>query len=204
MNKQNKELEAIAAHLLDLYQIATFTFSVPHSYTKFRSILSLKQKTSARNLIETGTYLGVTTKRCASHFDKIYTIELDQDIAEQAKKHLSGNKNIEVIQGDAVAILPKVFLKDEDKDVLIFLDGHFSGGDTACGDLPEPAIEELKALSPFRSQIAGIIIDDFRLFGTEPGFPSKSEIFKAIEEYFPGFGVSVALDQILIFREIAV
>lgn len=204
MNKQNKELEAIAAHLLDLYKIAAFDFSVPHSYTKFRSILSLKRKTNAKNLVETGTYLGVTTKRCASHFAKIYTIELDKGLAEQAKKHLSSRKNIEVIQGDAVKILPTVFLKDEHNDLLIFLDGHFSGGDTACGDLPEPAIEELKVLSPFRDKIAGIIIDDFRLFGTEPGFPSKSEIFKAIEQYFPHFGVSVALDQILIFREIVV
>jgi hypothetical protein len=201
MNKQNKELEAIAAHILDLYKIASFTFAVPHSYTKFRSILAMKKRTNAKDLVETGTYLGVTTKRCAAHFENIYTIELDQDLAVKAKQHLSNNTNIEVIQGDAVAVLPNIMEKDQTSDLLVFLDGHFSGGDTACGDLPEPAIEELKALSPFRDKIAGIIIDDFRLFGTEKGFPSKSQMFKAIEDYFPKFGVSVALDQILIFRE---
>jgi hypothetical protein len=52
-----------------------------------------------------------------------------------------------------------------------------------------------------KDKIAGIIIDDFRLFGTEPGFPTKSALFEAIETYFPNFAVTVALDQVLILRQ---
>jgi Ribosomal RNA adenine dimethylase len=200
MNQQNKELQAIGGHLVDLYKIIAFNFQVPHSYTKFRAIKAAKTRVNATTFIETGTYLGVTTKRCAPHFEKVYTIELDTTLAEQATKFLCNNKNVKVFQGDVLTQLPEILSQDVD-NVLVFLDAHFSGGVTACGNLPEPAIEELMILSKFRDKISGIIIDDFRLFGTEQGFPSKSSVFHAIEELFPGFSLKVALDQILILKE---
>jgi len=199
MNKQGRELEAIAGHFLDVYRLITFKFLYPHSYTKFRAIKSLKSQLNAKTFVETGTYLGVTTRRCAPVFEKVYTIELDEKLAQKANKFLARKKNVEVIQGDATEKLAYVFNHDV-RDALVFLDGHFTGGDTACGDMPEPAIEELKLLSQFKKDIVAIIIDDFRLFGTEAGFPSKSSLFQSIEEYFPGFKVNVALDQILITR----
>jgi hypothetical protein len=200
MNKQNREIQAIIGHVVDLYKISTFNFSNPHSYTKFRAIKAAKRVVDAKALIETGTYLGVTTKRCVPHFENIYTIELDQELAKQAQRFLDNNKNVHVLQGDAVLLLTEILNKDI-QDVLIFLDAHFSGGVTALGNLPEPAIEELRVISKFKDKVAGIIIDDFRLFGTEPGFPNKSDVFRAIEEFFPGFRLTVALDQILILRE---
>jgi Ribosomal RNA adenine dimethylase len=200
MNQQNREFQAIIGHLLDLYRLSKFTFSNPHSYTKFRAIASTKEKVNAKNFIETGTYLGVTTRRCAPHFDRVYTIELDSELAKKASEFLRPKQNVKVLQGDALDILPTILSQDID-DILVFLDGHFSGGVTACGDMPEPAIEEIKILSQSKSKLAGIIIDDFRLFGTEPGFPSKSSLFKAIEEYLPEFAVTVSLDQVIITRQ---
>jgi hypothetical protein len=200
MNKQNQELQAIAGHLLDLYKLASFTFSNPHSYTKFRAITSIQKKVNAKTFIETGTYLGVTTRRCAPHFENVYTIELDPELAKKAGIFLNTKKNVEVLQGDALDILPTILQKDI-YNILVFLDGHFSGGVTACGSMPEPAIEEIKILAQFKQKIAAIIIDDFRLFGTEAGFPTKSSLFQAVEEYFPGFDVTVSLDQIIITRK---
>jgi Ribosomal RNA adenine dimethylase len=202
MNQQNKEFQAFIGHLVDLYKIASFKFSNPHSYTKFRSIVATRNKVSAKAFIETGTYLGVTTKRCASYFDKVYTIELDQDLAKKAEDFLKPHKNIHVYQGDALNVLPLIF-KEDISDILIFLDGHFSGGETACGSMPEPAIEEIKILAQFQHNVSAIIIDDFRLFGTEAGFPSKSSLFKAIEEYLPLFDVTVRLDQLVITKKSA-
>jgi hypothetical protein len=200
MNQQNRELQAIIGHILDLYQLCSFKFSTPRSYTKFRAITSTKAKVSAKNFIETGTYLGVTTRRCSSHFDRVYTIELDPELAKQASDFLKDRQNVKVLQGDAIDLLATV-LKEDISDILVFLDGHFSGGVTACGSMPEPAIEEIKILAQWKSKIAGIIIDDFRLFGTELGFPSKSILFETIEKYLPEFSVTVFLDQIIITRE---
>ena len=154
----------------------------------------MKHKTKSTVLIETGTYLGVTTKRCSPIFDKIYTIELDHKLAEQAKSYLSNNKNVEVIQSDALDILTNVLDKNDINNILLFLDAHFSGGVTACGDYPEPAIEELKIIARYKSKVKCIIIDDFRLFGSEKGFPSKSELLKNIEDNFDNFDVNVYLD----------
>jgi hypothetical protein len=199
MNQQNKELQAIVGYLVDLYNISIFNFSNPHSYTKFKAITSIKTKVNANVFIETGTYLGVTTKRCASHFSRIYTIELDPLLADKASKFLSAHENVEVFQGDALSVLPNILSQDIN-NVLVFLDGHFSGGDTACGEIPEPAIEEIKILARFKKKISAIIIDDFRLFGTEPSFPSKSSLFQAIEEHFSEFLLTVYLDQVIIQR----
>jgi hypothetical protein len=200
MNHQNREFQAIMGHFLDLYRLATFKFSNPHSYTKFRAINSLRKQVGAKTLIETGTYLGVTTKRCAPMFENVYTIELDQDLAEKAKAFLGLKTNVRVVQGDALECLPEILAKEEVRECLIFLDGHFSGGVTACGEMPEPAIEELDIIAKFKDKVSSIIIDDFRLFGTEPGFPSKGSLFDAIENKFSEFSVSVHLDQIILKR----
>ncbi|QSJ15280.1 hypothetical protein JYQ62_25985 [Nostoc sp. UHCC 0702] len=200
MNNQDQHLQALAGHILDLYLIASFQFKNPHSYTKFRQIKSLQKKTKSSVFIETGTYLGVTTKRCAPIFNKLYTIELDEKLAEQAKKYLSNNKNVEVIQGDASKILSDLLEIEEITNALVFLDGHFSGGLTACGEQPEPAVEELKILAKHKSKINCIIIDDFRSFGGDLGFPKKFELLKAAEEYFDNYEITVHLDQLIIAR----
>jgi hypothetical protein len=203
MNKQNREFQAIVGHLIDLYRIASFNFSNPHSYTKFRAIKSLQKKTNSKVLIETGTYLGVTTKRCAPIFEKVYTVELDETLANKAKTFLHSKKNVEVIQGDALDSLASILENSliNISSVLIFLDGHASGGDTACGNLPEPAIEELKIIAQYKNKVNAIIIDDFRLFGVDDGFPSKSDVLKTIEDNFEEYNSTVYLDQIVISRK---
>jgi hypothetical protein len=200
MNKPDRNLQAFIGHFLDLYKIASFNFINPHSYTKFRQIKSIQEKTRSTVFIETGTYRGVTTKRCSSLFEKIYTVELDEKLAVEAAAYLADEKHVEVIQGDALEALPKILEDDSVNNVLIFLDGHFSGGETACSNLPEPAIEELKIISKYSKKVKGIVIDDFRLFGTEHGFPTKSELIKAAESYFDGYEIIVHLDQLIIAK----
>jgi hypothetical protein len=200
MNKPDQKLQALTGYCLDLYRIASFSFKNPHSYTKFRQIKSIQEKTNSTVFIETGTYRGVTTKRCSSIFEKIYTIELDEKLATGAAAYLANKKNIEVIQGDALAVLPKLLNGEVVNNVLIFLDGHFSGGETACGNLLEPAVEELTIISKYRDKVKGIVIDDFRLFGTEHGFPKKSDLLKVAEKYFDDYEITVHLDQLIIAK----
>lgn len=198
MNKPDQKFQAFTGHCIDLYRIASFNFKNPHSYTKFRQIKSIQEKTNSTVLIETGTYRGVTTKRCSYIFERIYTIELDEKLATEAATYLANKKNVEVIQGDALEVLPKILESDGLNNVLVFLDGHFSGGETACGNLPEPAVEELRIISKYKDKIKGVVIDDFRLFGTEHGFPKKSDLLKSAEGYFDDYDINVHLDQLII------
>ena len=197
-------LKSFGGHIANLYNIINlnFGFKNPNSYTKFRIINQIRKKTRANMLIETGTYLGVNAERCSKVFDKVYTIELDKVLAKNAQNHFSNNKKIEVFWGDAQKLLPGLLEKNEITNAVIFLDAHFSGGPTARGVLPEPAIEELKIISNFQEKIKAIIIDDFRCFGSEPDFPSKSDLIKAVENYFLplGFQMTVFLDLLIIAR----
>jgi hypothetical protein len=200
MNKPGAHLQAAAGHLVDLYRIATFNFLNPHSYTKFRQLKNVARQSGARSLIETGTYRGVTARRCSYVFDHVYTIELDMALAAESTQYLADRKNVEVIQGDGLVKLPEIMARPDVKDVLVFLDGHFSEGITAKGEHAEPAVLEVIALAPFKDKLRAIVVDDFRLFGTCEGYPHKSALVRSIEEHFPGWNLTVHLDQVIVTR----
>jgi hypothetical protein len=200
VNKPGAGLQALAGHVIDLYRLASFQVSNPFSYSKFRNIKALARRTGARVLIEAGTYRGVTTARCARIFERVYTIELDPALAAEAAQYLRKWPNVEAIQGDALKALPTLLKRPNVADVLLFLDGHFSAGDTAMGDLSEPVVEELSVLGEHKSRICGMIIDDFRGFGTYETWPAKSALLRAIEDHFPGYDVMIHLDQVIVAR----
>jgi hypothetical protein len=200
MNKQGTDLKAFAGHIVDLFRLATFTFNNPHSLTKVRQIKSIGRKSGARCLIESGTYLGNNARRCSNAFDNVITIEIDKALASSAGNHLAKYTNVEVINGDVMDVLPSVLDRPEVQDVLVYLDGHFSGGDTGIGVQLEPACDVIFLLATYGQKIRSIIVDDFREFG-HPGWPRKSELIRALEDNFGGdFEITVSLDQVIARR----
>jgi hypothetical protein len=153
-------------------------------------------------LIETGTFLGVTAARCARVFDRVVTIELDADLALRARAYLQRFPNVELLHGDGAKVLPDVITRDDAREAVVFLDGHYSGGVTAHGDVADPALSELDTLAHYSERVCGVVVDDFRLFGTEPGFPSKATLLAATERAFPSprFRLDVHADQLLVER----
>jgi hypothetical protein len=202
MNRPNRPLAALAGYFSDLEKLARGVPINPHSVLKFRVLKELARRTGARTLIETGTYLGVTAARCARVYDQVVTIELDPDLAAKAAVHLCRFPNVRVIQGDATKHLGQILAASPEGSVVAFLDGHFSGGMTARGELPEPAIVELGLLAAYVSRVQAIVIDDFRLFGVEPGFPSKAALVEAAEAQFAAgdFDLAVCFDQLILER----
>lgn len=204
MNAPGKFFHGLGGYLHDLYQMATCQLNNPHSYLKFMAINQARKATRSVSFVETGTYLGGTAYRCAKVFQKVWTIELDPELARRAGQNLKSLPNVELIQGDAIVELAKIFANRQIRQAIVFLDGHFSGGDTASGTVEEPAIQELEILGRYRDKINGIIIDDFRNFGEEPGHPPKWELLRAIEKHFPRaeFAVRIQNDQVIILRRI--
>jgi hypothetical protein len=202
MNRPNRRWAAWIGHMIDLYRISRFQFTNSHSLTKLRQINALRKRTNASVFVESGTFKGVTAARCARLFERVFTVELDPQLFVAAKNHLRSLQNVEVIQGDATDELPQLFATGRAVNALVFLDGHFSGGDTACGNTPEPAIKELEALAIYREYICAVIVDDFRCFGVEPGCVRKSDLLHAAEKYYEEYGyvLEVHLDQLLIYR----
>jgi len=202
MNRPSILPKGQAGHLLDLWRIVTGTFHVPHSWTKYRQIVSLGRATGGDVFFEVGTFLGVTTKRCAKKFRKVWTVELDPKLCAEARRYLASSFNVAVIEGDGLKEVEKFLAETGERNVIVFLDGHFSGGATAKGDLVEPALEEIAILARHRDKIAGFIVDDFRELGTQPGWPTKWELIKSVETLFGqhGFRVAVHLDQVVVRR----
>jgi len=201
MNKQGFTLATIGGHILDLYRLARFDVRNPHSYSKVRQIRALANRTNSRVLIEAGTFLGNTAMRCSGNFESVITIELDANLFRQAKAYLARKRNVSCLEGDALKLLPAVLERADVTASLVFLDGHFSGGETAHGELAEPACEELAVLARYKDKINAVIVDDFRCFGRDSGWPKRSRLLESIEESFgDDFEYTVHLDQVLIWR----
>jgi hypothetical protein len=116
-----------------------------------------------RVCIETGTYLGDSTRLLASIFTEVHTIELSPKYHGLAQENLKDVPGIRFYLGDSGLWVGKI-IETIQEPVVVFLDAHWAGGDTACGDEEVPLLRELQSLAP-RCYPDVLIIDDVRLIG---------------------------------------
>jgi hypothetical protein len=129
--------------------------------------------------IETGTYEGSTSKFLASRFPMVTTIEPSTTYYHRAKQRLGKIKNVKVIFGTSEQFFQEA-LESTSECVNIWLDGHFSEGETFLGNAVTPILSELADIAyllPKFSSVA-LFIDDVRLFGdksySKDGYPQLS------------------------------
>ena len=123
---------------------------------------------------ETGTYLGDTILYMDNFFEKLYTVEIKEELLNNVKSQYNGNK-INFYLGDSSSVLPRL-CKRLNKNTVFFLDGHWSAGFTGKGKKDCPLYEELNGIMKNFKHKAIIIIDDFRLFGLGPNTTNGKEI----------------------------
>ncbi|MEP3673422.1 MAG: hypothetical protein ABJM86_10765, partial [Hyphomicrobiales bacterium] len=133
-------------------------------------------------------------------FSKVISVEIDDDLHAQAKKRCASCANVELILGDGSKVLSDIVSRV--KNAVLYLDGHYSGGVTGQGDEPEPVLKELEGVTAYLDNFNAIVIDDFRLFGVEQGWPKKYEVMEKLEAIFSAeiWNISILNDQFLIYR----
>lgn len=168
----------------------------PHSL-KQQVIKDFAKKFGLNILVETGTYYGDMIESTKTYFDQIYSIELSEELYQKAKQRFDGEENIKIIQGDSGVELEKLLEKIKDP-TLFWLDAHYSSGVTARGDKDTPIIQELTHIFNTNLSEVVIIIDDARIFGHDPAYPSIKELNNFVKTNRPNANIEIKDDSIRI------
>jgi hypothetical protein len=138
-----------------------------------------------RTLVETGTYRGGTIAALRNRFARIYSVELDDALYERAGARFAGMANVTLLHGDSADVLPTL-LPRLTEPALFWLDGHYSGPGTAKGRKETPIVEEIRAVLAHPIPGHVILIDDARVFGTWPDYPTVEEFRALVATNRPG------------------
>lgn len=157
------------------------------------------RKIKRKIFIETGTALGETTLWAARHFYKVYSIEFQENNYVSAFQALWNIDNVRIFWGDSANRIKDVIWMVQEPAVY-FLDAHYTNGpeDVVANSGNCPIIEELGhiLIRPFDNIV---FIDDARLFGVEPGWPSIEHISDFCVQN--GYVVAVVGDAIVVSRD---
>ncbi len=149
---------------------------------KIEKILAAKELFNIDVFIETGTYLGVTTNYVKKHFKKLFSIELSEKLANEAKKYFKNKKNVEILQGDSGLLIEKIVQNNTSKK-LFWLDAHYSAGITEASlDFGHtPISKELEIVLNHWVEGSVVLIDDARLFNGTDNYPKVNDLIEFVK-----------------------
>jgi hypothetical protein len=168
----------------------------PHAI-KQQALRHYAAKYGLKVLVETGTYKGKMVEAMKNDFEQIYSIELGKELYLKAKERFKTDRHVELIHGDSGKELGKLVPRI-DRPALFWLDGHYSGGETAKGDRDTPIFDELAHILGPHGLGHMIVIDDARLFGAKPAYPSMDELRAFVNSKRQGVEIVVQDDSIRI------
>ena len=114
--------------------------------------------------VETGSYHGAgISQAVAAGFTHVISIELSEKYHTLCRDKFKDMPNVKLILGDSALELARVIAQIS-APITFWLDGHSSGGDTACGvgyRVPgAPIYEELAAIAQHPLKTHTLLIDD--------------------------------------------
>ncbi len=165
------------------------------SSVKHEIIREYARRFGLGSFVETGTYHGGTVEAVKRDFRRIYTIELDPQLAARARQRFARDGHVTVLQGDSARVLSTVLARLTEP-ALFWLDGHYSGPGTARGSRDTPILEELDAIlaHPVRGHV--VLIDDARAFGALRDYPTLAELMAFVRAGANGLTCEVRDDVI--------
>ena len=143
--------------------------------------LELKERYDLQIFVETGTLVGNTAKWASDNFKTVYTVECSYKFYLIARNKVGTIPNVQLIHGFSQHALEGI-LPSLTEPALIWLDAHWSPDlEYRCFDqVICPVLDEIDIISD-SDQGHVILVDDFRLFGKEYGWPSFDVVKRALE-----------------------
>ena len=135
----------------------------PHAFKQL-TIASYGRVFGLAALVETGTYLGDTVEAQRKRFGKVVSIELSPDLCRAAQARFAHKRNVTILEGDSADLMGSV-VAQLTGPALFWLDGHYSAGVTAHGNLDTPVQRELEIILGTTDDHV-ILVDDARCFGS--------------------------------------
>lgn len=181
----------------DLYSIRR---EAPHYYTKWRILKNFFEPNVTS--IETGTYLGETTKFLSIFSSDVISFEPHPELYFYNFNRFRSHLNIKIINSESQVGLRKslIFLHGT---VNFWLDGHFSGfGTYGSSEKSSPIMDELRVIFEWinndNNNVANIAIDDARLFDGTEGYPTLLAVASLADSF--NYKIRIQSDIILIDR----
>ncbi len=144
--------------------------------------IKLVKQFNIKNIVETGTNKGFTTKEFAKMVEHVYTIESNKEYYIESKKNLKKLNNIKLYLGSSPSVLEHMLPSLKGR-TLFFLDAHW-------GDY-WPILDELKEIAKIPNlSNSVIVIHDFYVPQSNLGFDSY-HYSKSPLELFIKRGISV-------------
>jgi len=151
------------------------------------------QRYGLRTLVESGTYLGSMVHAMRDCFDRIITVEVEPNLAARARRRFARAPHVTVLEGDSGGLMADV-VGGLRGPALFWLDGHYSGGITGSGESHCPVMKELPPILGDTRFEHVILIDDARLFGVDPAYPTTDEVRATVLAARPNYTARLDLD----------
>lgn len=158
-------------------------------------ISQIKLISGAHTFIETGTYLGDTVCAMREIFERVYSIELADELYQQALERFADDDGVTLLLGESSEKLHEAAKLAADRGAIFWLDAHWSGGNTARAIENTPIIRELKSIQSHQLDNSIVMIDDLRYFINIPkgfevheanyGYPLLRELLGQIRILWP-------------------
>ncbi|MGA7463000.1 MAG: rRNA adenine N-6-methyltransferase family protein [Candidatus Korobacteraceae bacterium] len=162
---------------------------IPH-IVKQRTVLEYAQAFDLKTLIETGTYYGEMVAAVVDRFRKIYSIELDPELAKRAQQRFRRYSRVEIIQGDSQIVVPSLLQRLNER-CLFWLDAGYCGWGGGTGN-PNRLGSEFSAILSDKITDHVILMDDADGINGEGGSPTLPELIALVEYRYPSRCVEVA------------
>lgn len=135
----------------------------PPSAVKRATLRDYGRRYGLRIMVETGTFKADTVRALRADFARIYSIEVERGLHEQARRRCRRQVNAVLLLGDSSEVLPAV-LAELTEPALFWLDAHYSGAGTGMSSVETPILGELAAILSDPAAGHVVLVDDHREF----------------------------------------